>query len=122
MTHGRWKNPWMLTATAMVLVGATGFGTGLVLTNWSGGKSDKNTPLAMWTKAAGVPPQGAIDTCNKSAASQAGQREKTKETVVPGTIGEGGGGTLYGLNATKKHDERYRTAYAACMQSRGHMS
>jgi hypothetical protein len=33
-----------------------------------------------------------------------------------------GGGTLYGLNENKKHDERYRDAYAACMQSRGYMA
>ena len=31
-----------------------------------------------------------------------------------------GGGTLYGLNENKKHDESYRNAYAACMHSRGY--
>jgi len=30
------------------------------------------------------------------------------------------GGSLYGLNENKKHDERYRDAYARCMSSRGY--
>jgi hypothetical protein len=30
-----------------------------------------------------------------------------------------GGETLYGLNENKKHDERYRDAYAACSPSHG---
>jgi hypothetical protein len=30
-----------------------------------------------------------------------------------------GGGTLYGLNENRKHDERYRDAYASCMRARG---
>jgi hypothetical protein len=116
MTHGTWKHPWMLSAIGMVLVAAAGFGTGLVLANWSG-KSDKMAlPVALSTRAESVPTQGTIDACNQSAATQAGQRENTKITVVAG------GGTLYGLNENKKHDERYRDAYAACMQSRGYMA
>ena len=31
-----------------------------------------------------------------------------------------GGGTLYGLNENRKHDESYRNAYAACMHARGY--
>jgi hypothetical protein len=116
MTHGSWKHPWMLTAIGMVLVAAAGFGTGLVLANWSG-KSDKMAvPVALSTRAESVPTQGTIDACNQSAAIQAGQPENTKITVVAS------GGTLYGLNENKKHDERYRDAYAACMQSRGYMA
>ena len=33
-----------------------------------------------------------------------------------------GGGTLYGLNENRKHDEQYRNAYARCMRSRGYSS
>jgi len=122
----------------------------LVVANWSGGESDKKTvdvstghvaprvatsPAA--STAAGVPTQLAIDTCNQSAAAQAGQREKAKDTAIAGAIGAvagaavgaaggavidggSGGGTLYGLNENGKHDERYRNAYAACMPSRGY--
>jgi len=42
-----------------------------------------------------------------------------KGAVIGGLVGAGGG-TLYGLNENKKHDESYRTAYAACMRSRGY--
>ena len=42
-----------------------------------------------------------------------------KGAVIGGLVGAGGG-TLYGLNENRKHDERYRTTYAACMHSRGY--
>jgi hypothetical protein len=42
-----------------------------------------------------------------------------KGAVIGGLVGAGGG-TLYGLNENKKHDERYRNAYAACLHSRGY--
>jgi len=37
--------------------------------------------------AAGIPTQSVINTCNESAGAQAGQREKTKDTVIAGAIG-----------------------------------
>ena len=43
-----------------------------------------------------------------------------KGAVIGGLVGAGGG-TLYGLNENKKHHESYRSAYAACMHSRGYM-
>src|ERR1700730_3950176 len=164
MTNETWKNPWKLTAIGMALVIATVLVTGLVVANWSGRQSDKKVvdvspgraaPLVATSPAgptsAGVPPQSAINTCNQSAATQAGQREKTKDTVISGAIGAvagaavgaaggavidggkgagkgaiigglvgAGGGTLYGLNENRKHDESYRSAYAACMHARGY--
>jgi len=164
MRNESWKNPWKLTAIGMALVIATVLVTGLVVANWSGRESDRKvvdvspgraaprvaaSPAA--PRAAGVPTQSAIDTCNQSAAAQAGQRENVKDTVIAGAIGAvagaavgaaggavidggsgagkgavigglvgAGGGTLYGLNENRKHDERYRNAYAACMRSRGY--
>ena len=100
MTNESWKNPWKLTAIGMALVIATVLVTGLVVANWSGRQSDKTvvdvspgraaprvatSPVA--STAAGVPTQAAIDTCNQSAAAQAGQREKVKDTVIAGAIG-----------------------------------
>jgi hypothetical protein len=167
MTNESWKNPWKLTAIGMALVVATVLVTGLVVANWSGREADKKvvdiTPgptasrvvTAQTTQSApavsGVPTQAAIDSCNQSAGAQAGQREKTKDTVISGAIGAvagaavgaaggavigggsgagkgavigglvgAGGGTLYGLNENKKHDERYRNAYASCMHARGY--
>lgn len=43
-----------------------------------------------------------------------------KGAAIGGLVGAGGG-TLYGLNENRKHDDRYREAYAACMRSRGHV-
>lgn len=42
-----------------------------------------------------------------------------KGAAIGGVVGAGGG-TLYGLNENKKHDERYRDAYASCMRARGY--
>ena len=44
-----------------------------------------------------------------------------KGAAIGGLVGAGGG-TLYGLNENRRHDERYREAYAACMRSRGYVS
>jgi hypothetical protein len=43
-----------------------------------------------------------------------------KGAAIGGLVGAGGG-TLYGLNENRKHDERYREAYAACLRSRGYV-
>jgi hypothetical protein len=39
--------------------------------------------------------------------------------AIGGVVGAGGG-TLYGLNENRRHDERYREAYASCMRGRGY--
>jgi len=39
--------------------------------------------------------------------------------AIGGLVGAGGG-TLYGLNENKKHDQTYRDAYASCMRGRGY--
>ena len=44
-----------------------------------------------------------------------------KGAAIGGVVGAGGG-TLYGLNENKKHDERYRAAYGSCMRARGYTS
>ena len=95
--------------------------------------------------------RATVEACNRYAATQAGQRDKTTEVVRDAVIGAvagaavgaaggaiagggkgagkgaaiggvlgGGGGSLYGLNENKKHDQAYREAYAACMKSRGY--
>jgi hypothetical protein len=108
MTDESWKNPWKLTAIGMALVIATVLVTGLVVANWSGQSdmkvADVNSGVAaprvatssaastmptvpMAPAAPGVPTQSAIDSCNRSAASEAGQREKAKDTVIAGAIG-----------------------------------
>jgi hypothetical protein len=55
---------------------------------------------------------GAIADGGKGAGKGAG---------IGGVVGAGGG-TLYGLNENRKHDARYREAYAACMRRSGYTS
>ena len=116
----------------MALVMVTVVAAGLVVANWRDKKTADVSPghatpsvatssvVPAAPTTAGVPTQSAVEACNQSAAAQAGQRENTKDTVIAGAIGAGGG-TLYGLNENKKHHESYRSAYAACMHSRGYM-
>ena len=44
-----------------------------------------------------------------------------KGAAIGGIVGAAGG-TLYGINENRKHDEAYRAAYTRCMQSRGYAS
>ena len=104
MANDSWKNPWKLTAVGMALMIAAGLLTGLVVANWSGGKSDRTvvadsagsatTRRAAATTAVGVPTQSAIVGCNQTAATQAGEREKIKDTVIAGAIGAAAGAAV----------------------------
>jgi uncharacterized protein YcfJ len=163
-------NPWKLTAISLALVMATAVVTGLVVANWSGSSSRaenvtapstrpaastkttaRSSQVAQAPSAPAVPTQEAIAACNRYAASQVGEQEKTKEVVKDAAIGAvvgaavgaaggavadggkgagkgaaiggilgAGGGTLYGLNENKKHDEKYQAAYGSCMRARGY--
>jgi hypothetical protein len=168
-------NPWKLTALGLVLVMATALITGLVVANWSGTNQDAAeqkaatataskpaaptrvataphpAPAPRVAQAPAVPTQDVVDACNRYAAGQAGDQNKTTEVVKDAAIGAvvgaavgaaggavagggkgagkgaaiggivgAGGGTLYGLNENKKHDEKYKEAYAGCMRSKGY--
>jgi cytoskeletal protein RodZ len=70
-------------------------------------------------KDAGI---GAIAGAALGAAGGAiagGGKGAGRGAAIGGLVGAGGG-TLYGLNENKQHDERYRDAYAACMRSHGY--
>jgi hypothetical protein len=93
--------------------------------------------------------QAEINQCNEYADSQVTGKttEVLKDAAIGGAAGAGTGaaggaiadggsgagkgaaigglvgivgGTLYGLNENKGHDDRYRKAYASCMRSRGY--
>lgn len=99
-----------------------------------------------------VPSQATVDACNQEAAQAAPQHKTTelvkdgaigavigaavgaaggaiagggsgagKGAAIGGVLGAGGG-ALYGINANRKTDERYRAAYAGCLRSRGYTS
>jgi len=109
-------------------------------------------PPAAAAAPVGLPSQATIDACNEQAAQAAPQSKTTvlvkdgaigavvgaavgaaggaivdggsgagKGAVIGGILGAGGG-ALYGVNANRKTDERYRAAYAGCMRSRGYAS
>jgi uncharacterized protein YcfJ len=162
-------NPWKLTTIGLALAMATAVVTGLVVANWSGSSTQGEKLVAPSThpastrttarspqaahapSASAVPTQEVIAACNRYAASQIGEQDKTREVVKDAAIGAvvgaavgaaggavadggkgagkgaaiggilgAGGGTLYGLNENRKHDEKYRAAYGSCMRSRGH--
>jgi hypothetical protein len=65
---------------------------------------------------------GAIVGAAVGAAGGAiadGGKGAGKGAAIGGVVGVGGG-TLYGLNENKKHDENYRSAYSSCLRSRGY--
>jgi len=151
-------NPWKVTAIAMALVMGTALVTGLVVANRVGTETKPpvttrpaSPPAGRQAQLPAFPTQAVVDACNQHAAAQAGDRDKTADTVknaavgavvsaavgaAGGAIADGGkgagkgaaiggvlgagGGTLYGLNENKRHDERYREAYGSCMRSRGY--
>jgi len=144
-------NPWKVTALAMALVMATALVTGLVVANWSGSpqyvaqpapapaspRLIQQQPKPMGVKPApaqvaqpipAVPTKEIVDACNRYAAAQVGESDKTTEVVKDAAIGAvvgaavvgAGGGTLYGLNENRRNDEKYRAAYSSCLQSRGY--
>jgi hypothetical protein len=80
------------------------------------GQRDKTVDTV---KDAGI---GAVAGAVLGAAGGAiagGGKGAGKGAAIGGIVGAGGG-TLYGLNENRKHDESYRGAYASCMRSRGY--
>ena len=72
----------------------------------------KDAAIGAMLGAAVGAPGGAIADGGKGAG---------KGAAIGGLVGAGGG-TLFGLNDDRKHDEKYRIAYASCMRSRGYSS
>jgi hypothetical protein len=97
------------------------------------------------------PPESVVLACNKQAEDQVATKteEMVKDAALgaaitagvgaaAGAIADGGkgagkgaaiggvvgaaGGSLYGLNENKSRDERFRAAYASCLQAKGYHS
>jgi hypothetical protein len=82
------------------------------------GKKDKTTEVVK-DAAIGAVLGAAVGAAGGAIAD--GGKGAGKGAAIGGMVGAGGG-TLYGLNESKKNDERYRAAYASCMRSRGYAS
>jgi len=148
MTRG-W-NAWSTAALGLVFVMATAIVTGLVVANWSGSSQElvprKPTPAASRSLqstrsvsvkpapapfarsvpvAVTIPTAEAVQDCNRRASDEAGNQDRTEEVVknvASGIAAAAGGGTLYGLDQSRRNDEKYRAAYASCMQARGYVA
>jgi hypothetical protein len=146
MTRG-W-NAWSMAALGLVFVMATALVTGLVVANWSGSSQEpeprKPTPAASrsWQStrtvsvkpaaapiarsipvAVAIPTAEAVQDCNRRARVEVGDQDRTEEAVknvASGGAAAAGGGTLYGLDESRRNDEKYRAAYAICMRARGY--
>jgi len=118
-------NPWDLTPTRMGLVIAVALVVAIIVAQWSKHKTVDDlegarvdapavgsaTP-AMPTEAAPagsvrsvMPPATLMATCDRYAANRIGHPSKR---------------ALEDLEEMKKHDERYRRAYASCLRSHGY--
>ena len=149
MTRG-W-NPWNVAALGLILLMASALVTGLVVANWSGSSQEPEprrqeaaTASRPWQStravgmkpaaapvarsvpvAAAIPTAEAVQACNQRATDEVGEPERTEEAVrdaTSGGVAAVGGGTLYGLNESRRNDEKYRAAYAGCMRARGYVA
>ena len=137
-------NSWKVRAIAIGLVTSTALATGFMIASRQGREHDRPAPVAPSTaKAEAVktdavksdavkpeaempaavtpappmqPPQAEVDACNVWAAQHA-QSEDKAIAVVRHDVRTG---VLFGLSEKRKHDERYRAAYAICLRSRGY--
>jgi hypothetical protein len=143
----RWS-PWSVTVLGLVFVMATALVTGLVVANWPGSSQEpeliRQAPAATrpWPPtrsvsvmpaaapiarsepvAVAVPTEEAVQACNRRAADEARDPDRT-EPVVKGaasaSVAAAEGGTLYGLDESRRNDEKYRAAYSSCMRARGY--
>ncbi len=82
------------------------------------GSQDKTTEVVK-DAAIGAVLGAAVGAAGGAIAD--GGKGAGKGAAIGGLVGAGGG-TLFGLNENRKHDEKYRDAYARCMRSRGYSS
>jgi hypothetical protein len=137
-------NSWKVRSIAIGLVTSTALVTGLGIANRTGQEHDRPSPVAPTAAKAEAaktdvvkpdavkpeaevpaavtpappthPPQAEVDACNVWAAQHA-QSEDKAIAVVRHDVRTG---ALFGLSEKRKHDERYRAAYAICVRSRGY--
>jgi hypothetical protein len=110
-------NGWKVTAIGAA---TTALVTGLIVVGSIGGhrgareRNIAQPAPARVASAFEIPSRHDVTACNKYAASEAAM-------IEAGAVGAAGG-SVYGLDESKKQDERYRVAYASCMRARGFAS
>jgi hypothetical protein len=95
---------------ALAVVMSMALVSGLIVANWTGESNPRTTLTPM------PPTPAAIDACNQWAADQTGPQTRPSAAANNGATGT----ALVGLDENRKHDERYRAAYATCLRARGY--
>jgi hypothetical protein len=139
-----------MAALGLAFVMATALVTGLVVANWSGSiqepEARKQAPAASrpWQSsrtagakpaaspiarsvpvAVAIPTAEAVQACNQRATDEVGEPERAAEVVkdaASSAAAAAGGAILYGLDESRRNDEKYRAAYASCMRARGYVA
>lgn len=130
---------WKVTTAALLFLMAAALVTGLVVANWSGSAMEHRIraivvagpqpPAPVVARRPPVPPPAVVTACNQFAAGQVRSVPATGGTVEPVGAGAGPDAGLdataanaapYGLDERRKHDARYRRAYAGCLRARGY--
>ncbi len=108
MSETNWR-PWKMTTFGLLLAGAMGLVTTLVMGYRADRENVKQTGAASRANAsarkASVQSQIDVEACQASAQ----QRTEDKTT-----------GTPYGLNDTTRRDAQYQAAYRSCMRQKGY--
>jgi hypothetical protein len=138
--HDSWS-PFSLPPIGMVLVTLGVLVIGIAAVNWSSQDEARVAMLMASTgpSAAGsaapamplspapaasvpkiVPVPSAIVRCNRYAASRVGHKDMRALAVESVPTDSIFSGALYGLDESRKNDDRYRLAYASCMRARGY--
>ena len=115
-------NPWKAATLGMVIAGTTAFGTSYVVALTKMPESPKvsrHAKVKVGTFDRHQIPPAEIEQCNAYASHVNGNAGEAPRGAAV-TVGGIGRGTLYGVNESKQHDERYRRVYASCMRARGY--
>ena len=139
--HDSWS-PFSLAPIGMVLVTLGVLVIAMVAVNWS--KQDEARVALLTTdsdpSAAGsaapamprgpaavasvrkavVPMPSVIARCNRYAANRIGHKDMRALPVEDVPTDSIFSGALYGMDESRKNNERYRLAYASCMRARGY--
>jgi hypothetical protein len=127
------KNFWKMTSIGLVIAAIVAVVSGVVVANRtrpvdtrvvvapsaSPATTVDDPKVTPSRPSTGVPPQSVVAECNRVAASMSGP-EGARDEKILNTAKGAGAGTLYGIYDSKKHDERYRSAYIGCMKSKGY--
>jgi hypothetical protein len=138
-----------MAALGLAFVMATALVTGLVVANWAGSihepEATKQAPAASRPRqatrtsarpaaspiarsvpvAVAIPTAEAVQACNQRATDDVGEPERAEHSVKAAAssgAAPAGDATLYGLDESRRNDEKHRAAYASCMRARGYVA